>query len=114
MDDGWFGPETIGALMGRARQELCLTQLGLAARLCAAAGTSTITRHEVSRWERGERIPSIFWVGWLAVALELPVDQLDRAAIHSRRLRQWEQGRPGRGIPPTWVRAAPGVYSRVA
>jgi transcriptional regulator with XRE-family HTH domain len=83
--------ETIGNLIAQIRTDLGITQLRLAERLCAASGTATVTRNEVSRWERAERIPSGFWLGWLAVVLEVPVQRLERASGAARRLRH---GRP--------------------
>jgi transcriptional regulator with XRE-family HTH domain len=102
-------PETIGTLMARVRSELGISQLRLAERVCASAGLDTVTRHEVSRWEREERIPSGFWLGWLAVALEQPLDQLERAAAAARRRRRrWPNP------PPNWTECAAGVYMRIA
>ncbi len=103
---GWAVPETIGALIARVRGELGITQLRLAERLCASAGVATVTRHEVSRWERGERVPSGYWLAWLAAALDQPLGDLERAVAATRRLRA--------GPPSYWVEEAPGVYSRVA
>jgi hypothetical protein len=80
-------PETIGELIVRVRAELGLSQLGLAARLCDCAATATVTRHEISRWERGERIPTAYWLAWLAMALDRPVAELDRAAAAGRERR---------------------------
>ena len=102
-------PETIGALIARVRAEQGISQLRLAERVCVSASLNTVTRHEISRWEREERIPSGFWLGWLALALEVPREQLERAAAAARRRRQ---GRPY--IPPNWTEYAPGVYVRVA
>src|SRR5262245_260197 len=87
MGRGLDGQETIGALIARVRLDAGISQLRLAERLCACAGTATVTRHEVSRWEREERLPSGYWVNWLAVALDLPVAQLDRAVAAARRAR---------------------------
>jgi transcriptional regulator with XRE-family HTH domain len=101
-------PESIGALLARVRGEQGVSQLRLAERLCASSGTPTVTRHEISRWEREERIPSGYWLGWLAVALDLPLTRLERAAAIARRRRH----RPA--IPPTWYEYAAGVYARVA
>ena len=56
-------------------------------RWCAAAGVATVSRHEISRWERGERIPSPFWLGWLSEVLGIPIDQLERATARSRDRR---------------------------
>ena len=100
--------ESIGALLARVRAEQGVSQLRLAERLCASSGTPTVTRHEISRWEREERIPSGYWLGWLAVALDLPLTRLERAAALGRRRRH----RPS--IPPTWYEYAAGVYARVA
>jgi transcriptional regulator with XRE-family HTH domain len=83
----------IGALLTRARQERGWSQLRLAELLCAAAGTPTVTRHEISRWERAERIPSSHWLGWLAAVLEVPVTALEVAAGATRALRPPATGR---------------------
>jgi transcriptional regulator with XRE-family HTH domain len=101
-------PESIGALLARVRAEQGVSQLRLAERLCACSGTPTVTRHEISRWEREERIPSGYWLSWLAVALDVPLARLERAAAQARRRRR----RPA--IPPTWYEYAAGVYARVA
>jgi transcriptional regulator with XRE-family HTH domain/tetratricopeptide (TPR) repeat protein len=74
------GPESIGALIARVRLASGRSQLRIAELLCAAAGVPTVTRHEISRWEREERIPSSYWLRWLAVVLETPLDELERAA----------------------------------
>lgn len=105
--------ETIGVLMARVRADRGISQLRLAERVCAAAGHPTVTRHEISRWEREERIPSGFWLGWLAVALELPLERLERAAATARRRRRAQPIRPV-VPPPNWTELAAGVYVRVA
>src|SRR5262249_48158514 len=81
---GWNEAETIGALVARVRQEQGVTQLRLAERLCASSGQATVTRHEISRWEREERIPSGYWLRWLAVAVGVPMGQLAPAAAAAR------------------------------
>ena len=101
--------ETIGTLIARVRGEHGISQLRLAERLCTSAGLDTVTRHEISRWEREERIPSPFWQGWLAAALQVPREDLERAAAAARRRR-----RPGTTVPPNWTEFAPGVYMRIA
>src|SRR4051812_18121818 len=77
--------ETFGALLTRLRLARGRSQLRLAEMLCAAADVPTITRHEVSRWERGERVPGPPWLAWLAFVLQAPLDDLERAAARSRR-----------------------------
>jgi transcriptional regulator with XRE-family HTH domain len=94
-------PETIGVLLARARIDRGVSQLRLAERLCAAAGVATLTRHEISRWERGERLPSGFWLGWLALVLELPLGQLEAAVAAARRRREADRtGEAATGVAP--------------
>jgi transcriptional regulator with XRE-family HTH domain len=76
---------TIGPLLARLRQARGYSQLNLAQLLCAATGHPTITRHEISRWERQERIPSRYWLTPLAEVLGVPVDVLQTAAAAARR-----------------------------
>lgn len=109
----WDERETIGALLARVRSEQGVTQLRLAERLCASSGQATVTRNEISRWEREERIPSGYWLGWLAVALGVPLAELERAAGAARRRRQVRGPRP-RGVPADWVQEAAGVYRRAS
>jgi transcriptional regulator with XRE-family HTH domain len=114
--DGHAGgvTESLGGLLARIRGDQGVTQLRLAARLCAAAGCPTVTRHEVSRWEREERIPTGYWLGWLAVVLDHPLEELERAAAVARR-RRLDRPVPRRlATPPTWVLCAPGVYRRAS
>jgi transcriptional regulator with XRE-family HTH domain len=92
---GAHPPETIGTLLAQVRGELGVTQLRLAERLCAASGTATVTRNEISRWERGERIPTRYWLRWLSVVLEIPLARLERAGAAARRMR--------RSAPARWT-----------
>lgn len=117
---GYEGAESIGALLARVRMERGISQLRLAERLCASAGVATVSRHEISRWEREERIPCGFWLRWLAATLEVPLADLERAADVARWARS--RGRPGRRstrsvpgpVPPNWTEVRAGVYYRRA
>ncbi|MEU4369496.1 helix-turn-helix transcriptional regulator [Micromonospora chersina] len=80
------GPRPLGPLLAELRAAHGWSQRRVAAELCAAAGVPTLTRHEVSRWERQRRLPGDFWCGWLAVVLGVPGDLLAEAAALSRRL----------------------------
>ena len=112
--------ETTGALLARVRMEQGISQLRLAQRLCAASGQPTVTRHEISRWEREERIPTRYWLSWLAAVLEVPLADLERAAAAARRAR----GRDAQDVRPPldrtpwpslgYVRMAPGVFRRAS
>ena len=64
MSEPWPDPpESIGALLARARTSAGKSQLRLAELLCAASGSPTVTRHEVSCWEREQRLPQRFSKG---------------------------------------------------
>ena len=80
-------PELISDLIKRARIERGLSQTGLAMSLADVSGLDTVTRSEVSRWERGKRIPTRHWLRWLTVALGVPLERLECAATFSRRFR---------------------------
>jgi transcriptional regulator with XRE-family HTH domain len=86
-ESGPMAAESLGALLARLRTAQGKSQLRIAELLCAAAGAATVTRHEVSRWEREERVPSGYWLRWLAVVLDASLDDLERAAAASRALR---------------------------
>jgi transcriptional regulator with XRE-family HTH domain len=79
--------ESLGPLLARVRSARGWSQLRVAELLCAASGTPTVTRNELSRWEREERIASAFWLGWLALVLDVPVETLTAAAAVTRRGR---------------------------
>jgi transcriptional regulator with XRE-family HTH domain len=86
--------EPIGAMLTRLRLARGLSQLRLAELLCAAAGTPTVSRHEVSRWEREERVPGPFWRGWLAMVFDIPLEVLESAATVSRHATGPATGEP--------------------
>jgi DNA-binding transcriptional regulator YiaG len=74
----------LGTMLVRLRQAKGYTQLGVAERLGAASGVATITLKEVSQWERQEGIPSTFWLSWLAVVQDTPVEKMEAAVRRSR------------------------------
>lgn len=76
--------ETLDAVLTRLRTSKGLSQLQVAEKLCEVSGMATVTRHEVSRWERGERTPSDFWLGWLAQVLGVPVGELESARVRAK------------------------------
>ncbi|MGC9667306.1 transcriptional regulator [Planosporangium sp. 12N6] len=98
------GPESIGALITRVRLASGWSQLRLAELLCATAGAPTLTRNEISRWEREERIPGRRWLRCLSAVLGIPLDALERAAAVAR-LRRGEppadRNPPAGPHPPT-------------
>ncbi len=79
--------EPISDLIRRARTRRGMTQAALARQLASVSGNAAITRDQVTRWERGGRVPSPYWRHWLGIALELPSGQLDRAARCARAVR---------------------------
>jgi transcriptional regulator with XRE-family HTH domain len=64
--------ETIGPLLTRLRRERGWSQPRVAELLNSASGNPTVTKTEVSRWEREKRLPTRFWLGWLAVVFAVP------------------------------------------
>ncbi|WP_231605915.1 helix-turn-helix domain-containing protein, partial [Micromonospora sp. HK10] len=79
-------PRPLGPVLAELRSARGWSQQRLAAALCAASGLPTLTRHEISRWERQRRLPGDFWLGWLAMVLGVPGELLAGAAARSRRL----------------------------
>ncbi|MEV4121138.1 helix-turn-helix transcriptional regulator [Micromonospora sp. NPDC049645] len=104
-------PAQLGPLLARHRLARGWSQQRTAAELCAASGVPTLSRHEVSRWERQRRVPGGFWLGWLAVVLDVPLVALAEAAAATRRAGAARATGPGRaavsGARPTG-RTGPG------
>lgn len=72
-----------GAYLAGLRRRTSKSQRQLAAALCALSGTQSITRNEVSRWERGGRVPET-WLPFLAAVLSVPLAQLQQAVDYVR------------------------------
>ncbi|MET8358201.1 helix-turn-helix domain-containing protein [Micromonospora sp. NPDC005171] len=89
-------PAQLGPLLARCRLARGWSQQRAAAELCAAAGVPTLSRHEISRWERQRRVPGGFWLGWLAVVLDVPLVVLAEAAAAARRAGSTRATGPGR------------------
>lgn len=96
-------PGTLGPLLRAARHRRGYSQRRLAERLCAAAGMPTVSRHEVSRWERERRLPSGYWLGWLAEVLRADRAALEHAAAGTRRRRVGRAPLPGAGPRRSWA-----------
>ncbi|WP_431900593.1 helix-turn-helix domain-containing protein [Amycolatopsis thermoflava] len=78
----------IGRLIRSARHERGLTQYQLADELVTVSGNESLGRGEVSRWERGKRVPGPYWQSHLSRVLEVPPDELRAAA---RTAKQWRR-----------------------
>jgi transcriptional regulator with XRE-family HTH domain len=98
---GAAAPVLIGPLLARLRTARGWSQLRLAETLCQVSGRITVGRHEVSRWERGERVPGPFWLDALAVALDTPLEELE-AAVGATRERIPGPGARPPGRPWLW------------
>lgn len=81
--------QPIGALIRSVRRERGLTQYHLADALVAASGNDGLGRDEVSRWERGKRVPGPYWQGWLSRVLGIAPERLRVAARVAKELR-WQ------------------------
>ncbi|WP_067828360.1 helix-turn-helix domain-containing protein [Actinomadura kijaniata] len=65
-------------MLRAARRATGMSQAEVAMALCALTGTAALTRHDVSRWERGRRRPTA-WLEALAITLDLDPRQLAAA-----------------------------------
>lgn len=72
-----------GLYLAGLRRRTGKSQRQLAGLLCVLSGTTSITRNEVSRWERGGRVPDT-WLPFLAAALMVPETQLQQAVDYAR------------------------------
>ncbi|MFI0777817.1 helix-turn-helix domain-containing protein [Streptomyces sp. NPDC021212] len=88
----WFG-----SYLARLRRATGRSQRQLAERLCALSGLGSVTRHEISRWERGARVPDA-WLPALAQALGVSVGELERAAAYARGETDTAPGGPSASL----------------
>jgi transcriptional regulator with XRE-family HTH domain len=96
----------IGPLLLRLRTARSYSQDQLAQLLCAVSGMPTITRVEVSRWERHDRIPSAYWLQWLAQVLGIPLDVLRQGVAVARQHRHTDpttDGDAGGSTVSSWL-----------
>lgn len=91
-DDQDHRPRPISTMLPELRRGRGLTQYDLAAQLHAASGNVSITREEVSRWERGKRIPGPYWRAWLGRVLDTSQQELEQAAAMARNSRRNARG----------------------
>jgi len=77
----------VGDVIASRRADLGLTQTELAAALNATSGRDTVTRNEVSRWERGDVAPR-YWLPHLATVLDVSLQDLRIAARGSKVSRR--------------------------
>ncbi|MFC3453045.1 helix-turn-helix domain-containing protein [Amycolatopsis speibonae] len=64
------------------------SQCDLVAKLHTLSGNDSVTREEVSRWERGKRIPGPYWRQWLSDVLDTSGRELELAAAVARGQRR--------------------------
>ncbi|MFD0555289.1 helix-turn-helix domain-containing protein [Streptomyces rectiviolaceus] len=72
-----------GSYLATLRRSTGKSQRQLAAHLCLLSGIQSLTRNEVSRWERGVRAPGP-WLAILSRALSVPLPDLQQAAAYAR------------------------------
>lgn len=78
----------LGELLAGQRIEKGLSQGDLVAKLHTLSGNDSITREDISRWERGKRIPGPYWRQWLSGVLDTSGQELELAAAVARRQRR--------------------------
>lgn len=79
--------EPVGALIRRRRRALGLSQLQLARLLCTLTGSASMNQARISDYERGRHIPQR-WLRPLSAALDIPLVELDEAALLSYILQR--------------------------
>lgn len=79
--------EPVGSMIRRTRNRLGYSQYEIAIELAKISGNDSLTREEVSRWERGKRIPGPYWRQWISRVLLVPPQDLDLAARIARGVR---------------------------
>jgi transcriptional regulator with XRE-family HTH domain len=75
--------QQFGLYLARTRRAAGLSQSDAATALCRDAGRPTVTRNEVSRWERGIRFPGR-WLPAIAGVYGIPLRELEQAAAPAR------------------------------
>ncbi|RSN26794.1 XRE family transcriptional regulator [Amycolatopsis sp. WAC 04169] len=78
----------LGELLTEQRIAKGWSQGDLVARLHTLSGNDSVTREEISRWERGKRIPGPYWRQWLGDVLDTSSQELELAAAVARRRRR--------------------------
>ncbi len=79
------GPRMVGETIRELRVARGLSQTRLAELLCTAAGRATFTRNDISRYERGHRVPSGPTLRALATALDVPLGDLEAPRLAAAR-----------------------------
>ena len=112
---GQEDPGHLGALIRDLRSALGWSQGRLAAELCRAAQYQTVTRECVSRWENGKRLPGPFWLPHLAGALQVPLQELERAKMRRRdMLRASAAVIAAAGMAPAIAAAGRDLFDQIA
>ncbi|MFC9086265.1 helix-turn-helix domain-containing protein [Nocardiopsis dassonvillei] len=75
-----MAPKPFRLVLRELRSARGWSQARLAEALCDVSGRPTVTRHDVSRWERGKRVPRA-WLPYLAEVLDVPRETLERATV---------------------------------
>ena len=75
--------ETIGSAIARLREVQGWSQSALAKHL-SALSRRKVHQDQISRWERGRRIPYPYWRRFLSELLHVPVEELSRAAASTK------------------------------
>lgn len=95
------GDNALGCLIRDLREALGYSQGRLAEVLNELSGTATLTREYVSRWERGVRNPSRFWLPHLATALQVPLRGLETENVRRREFLRLAAAVPMMHAPDT-------------
>lgn len=79
-------PDQLGQLIRELREAVGWSQARLADEVCAISGRATVTRCDISRWERGRRRPRPAALRAIAAALQVPLHILETPPVNRRAL----------------------------
>lgn len=73
--------DEVGELVRRLRRRQGLSRQRLSDRVRRVSGDPAINPDRLRAWELGKDVPDLYWRGWLALALGVPQELVDRAAV---------------------------------
>lgn len=73
--------DEVGELVRRLRRRQGLSRQRLSDRVRRVSGDPAVNPDRLRQWELGKDVPDGYWRGWLALALGVPQDLVDRAAV---------------------------------
>lgn len=89
----------LGELVRRLRRRQRMSRLRLSDRVLRVSSDPAMNPDRLRHWEVGKAVPDRYWRGWLALALGIPREVLDRAAVITASRRRMQAAGRVRSIP---------------